>query len=55
MKENKPLPRSIDIDFDKGWQREAISEAHLIEVGRRWRLQSRQEPKKDDTKPKGPS
>lgn len=43
VKENKPLPRSQDIDFDRGWQSEPISEEHLEEVGKRWRLQDRGE------------
>ena len=41
VKDQKPLPRSQDIDFDKGWQSQPITEAHLAEVGKRWRLQKR--------------
>lgn len=41
VRDNKPLPRSQDIDFDKGWQNEPITDEHLREVGKRWRLQSR--------------
>lgn len=42
VKDGKPLPRSQDIDFDKGWQSEPLSDGHLSEVGKRWRRQSRQ-------------
>ncbi len=42
VKEGKSLPRSQDIDFDKGWQSDTITDQHLSEVGKRWRLQSRQ-------------
>ncbi len=42
VKDGKPLPRSQDIDFDKGWQSAPITDQHLAEVGKRWRLQSRQ-------------
>jgi hypothetical protein len=42
VKDGKPLPRSQDIDFDKGWQSDPITDQHLADVGRRWRLQSRQ-------------
>ena len=41
VKDGKPLPRSQDIDFDKGWQSNPITDKHLSEVGKRWRLQSR--------------
>ena len=41
VKEGKPLPRSQDIDFDAGWQGDPITGEHLAEVGKRWRLQSR--------------
>lgn len=40
-RENIPLPRSQDIDFDKGWQSDPITNQQLIEVGKRWRLQNR--------------
>ena len=36
------LPRSHDIDFDKGWQSVSMSPAQLKEVGQRWRYQQRQ-------------
>jgi len=29
-------------DFDKGWQSDPIPDQHLSDVGKRWRLQSRQ-------------
>lgn len=41
VKDGKPLPRSQDIDFDQGWQSNPITDEHLGEVGKRWRLQSR--------------
>lgn len=41
VKDSKPLPRSQDIDFDTGWQGNPITDEHLTEVGKRWRLQSR--------------
>jgi hypothetical protein len=41
VKDGKPLPRSQDIDFDKGWQGNPITDDHLTEVGKRWRLQNR--------------
>ncbi len=46
VKDGKPLPRSQDIDFDEGWQGEPITDEHLTEIGRRWRLQSRDSTKK---------
>lgn len=33
------LPRSNDIDFDKGWQNDAVSDESLIQLGNRWRYQ----------------
>lgn len=42
VKDGKPLPRSQDIDFDRGWQSDPITDQHLTDVGKRWRLQSRQ-------------
>jgi len=42
IKDGKPLPRSQDIDYDTGWQSDPITDEHLAEVGKRWRLQSRQ-------------
>jgi len=41
VKENKPLPQSQDIDFDKGWQSDPITDEHLMQVSKRWRLQRR--------------
>jgi hypothetical protein len=41
IKAGKPLPRSQDINFDTGWQNPPIIDEHLIEVGKRWRLQNR--------------
>jgi len=38
------LPRSHDIDFDKGWQHDPLDDDQLKEIGNRWRLQKRQIP-----------
>ncbi len=35
------LPKSNDIDFDKGWQSDAMSEDQLKDVVNRWRYQKR--------------
>lgn len=35
------LPRSNDIDFDKGWQSDALSDDQIGEVVKRWRYQRR--------------
>lgn len=35
------LPRSCDIEFDKGWQYDAVDEECFKEIGARWRLQRR--------------
>ena len=35
------LPRSNDIDFDKGWQHEAMTTAELNNVAKRWRYQEK--------------
>ncbi|MBU2623589.1 MAG: ATP-binding protein [Proteobacteria bacterium] len=35
------LPRSKDIDFDKGWQNSHMTNAQLIDVAKRWRYQER--------------
>jgi hypothetical protein len=35
------LPRSSDIDFDKGWQNDLATTADMLEIGRRWRYQDR--------------
>ncbi len=35
------LPRSNDIDFDKGWQQGAMSDRQLQEIANRWRYQKR--------------
>ena len=39
--EDKDLPRSHDIDFDKGWQIEPMTNDQLGEVAKRWRQQKR--------------
>ena len=36
------LPRSHDIDFDKGWQNLPIENDSMIEIGNRWRTQKRE-------------
>jgi len=36
------LPRSHDIDFDKGWQNDPLDDSRLREIGNRWRMQKRQ-------------
>lgn len=48
VKEGKPLPRSQDIDFDKGWQAEQITKFQVEGIAKRWRVQRRQgdEPQK---------
>ncbi len=35
------LPKSNDIDFDKGWQSDGMSEDQLKVVANRWRYQKR--------------
>ena len=40
LNENQ-LPRSHDIDFDKGWQSDPLDDASLTQIARRWRLQQR--------------
>ena len=35
------LPASHDIDFDEGWQNEAMTDTQLTEVATRWRYQKR--------------
>ena len=35
------LPASHDIDFDEGWQNEAMADTQLTEVASRWRYQKR--------------
>ena len=35
------LPASNDIDFDEGWQSEAMTDIQLSEVAKRWRYQKR--------------
>lgn len=40
--ETEKLPRSHDIDFDKGWQNDPVSSEALTAIGRRWRLQKRE-------------
>lgn len=39
--DGKPLPRSHDISFNRGWQSDPITEQHLKQVGKRWRTQNR--------------
>jgi len=43
--EDNQLPKSHDIDFDKGWQKDPITEDSLDKIGKRWRLQQRNMPK----------
>lgn len=47
VKEGKNLPQSQDIDFDKGWKSDPISEKKIIEIGKRWRLQKRTDEAKE--------
>ena len=35
------LPSSNDIDFDKGWQTDALSDAELDDIAKRWRYQEK--------------
>jgi hypothetical protein len=35
------LPRSDDIDFDKGWQNESMTDEQLQKIASRWRYQER--------------
>ena len=35
------LPRSHDIDFDKGWQNAAMTPDQLKDIANRWRYQQR--------------
>ncbi len=39
--EKAQLPRSQDIDFDKGWQKVPQGSPAIAEIGRRWRTQSK--------------
>mgnify|MGYP001563540005 FL=1 len=39
--ENDMLPRSHDIDFDKGWQAEPFNEEAIKLIGNRWRFQDK--------------
>ena len=39
--EDDQLPKSSDIDFDKGWQSDRMSEEELKEISGRWRYQRR--------------
>lgn len=39
--EDSQLPRSHDIDFDKGWQANPLDDLALKEIATRWRLQQR--------------
>ena len=36
---SEQIPRSHDIDFDEGWQKEWLSSEHFLDVGNRWRYQ----------------
>lgn len=38
---NEQLPKSSDIDFDKGWQTDGLSKEQLEDVSLRWRYQNR--------------
>ena len=35
------LPRSHDIDFERGWRCDPVTPENLLEIGTRWRLQQR--------------
>ena len=39
--DEKQRPRSHDIDFDKGWQTDPLSDEQLTKIAERWRLQQR--------------
>ncbi|MDR4508294.1 MAG: DUF87 domain-containing protein [Candidatus Brocadiaceae bacterium] len=39
--ENDKLPRSHDIDFDKGWQAEPLNEETIKSIANRWRFQDK--------------
>jgi hypothetical protein len=39
--EREQLPRSHDIDFDKGWQTEPMTSEKIREIATRWRLQQK--------------
>ena len=39
--EQQQLPKSNDIDFDRGWQNDGMSESELQAVAARWRYQQR--------------
>jgi len=39
--DEKQRPRSHDIDFDKGWQTDPLSDEQLKKIAGRWRLQQR--------------
>lgn len=39
--EREQLPRSHDIDFDKGWQTEPVTSEKIREIATRWRLQQK--------------
>lgn len=41
--ENDMLPRSHDIDFDKGWQAEPFNEEAIKLIGNRWRFQDKED------------
>jgi DNA helicase HerA-like ATPase len=39
--EQEKLPRSNDIDFEKGWQTKSLTKEQLAAIGTRWRNQER--------------
>lgn len=39
--DDNQLPRSNDIDFDKGWQSDSMTAEQLVTVANRWRYQTR--------------
>lgn len=39
--EDHQLPRSNDIDFDRGWQSDAMTSSELAAIAKRWRYQTR--------------
>lgn len=38
---DEQLPRSNDVDFDKGWQKEALTLKQIKSVVQKWRYQSK--------------
>ncbi|NMB40543.1 MAG: ATP-binding protein [Firmicutes bacterium] len=43
VRDGKPLPRSHDINFDKGWQNTPLTEAQLQGISQRWVLQGKRQ------------